>query len=577
MTRPRQVSRIFLTFLSAFLVAAIWSCAAPKRYVHRPLIQEENDRRSVPRPASRKISLFEDAVENIFNREIDEYGNLSSHIRRLGNNHKEAKNRNALDEAPNSSWFTNRHAVQAMSREELRRGPNLGSGPDFSREVTIVAAKSEGVSPGFRVRDAMGNQYFLKFDIKGFPDLNTAAEVVTTKFVYAAGYNTPENYIAFLDPKRLRIGEGVTVRDKSGKHVPMTQSFVKQILDRIQPNADGTYRAVASKFLPGKPLGPFHFAGLRKDDDNDRIEHQHRRELRGYKVIAAWLNSYDTKANNTLDMYATEDDRSFVRHYFIDFATSLGSSGNGAASAARGKMGSFDLWHSLKKIVTLGLYVEPWEKKPRLINPSVGYFDSELFDPGNYSFIIPNPAFQRATELDGFWGAKIVMAFSDQDIRDIVTTGQYVNQDDAEYIAKTLIERRDETGRYWFAKVNPLARFEISADAGMRPVLRFADLAVAAGFEQAEQTQYRSKWLFQDRPLTGDRMVAATPEIIPDRETLRRLEQAFTPEMVDERRILTVVIETQHRRNGPWSKAVRVHIYVPPAGVGSAELVAIER
>jgi len=46
--------------------------------------------------------------------------------------------------------------------------------------------------------------------------------------------------------------------------------------------------------------------GTRKDAGNDHVPHNHRREMRGYKVIAAWLNSVDTKANNTLDMYVEE-------------------------------------------------------------------------------------------------------------------------------------------------------------------------------------------------------------------------------------------------------------------------------
>ena len=138
-------------------------------------------------------------------------------------------------------------------------------------------------------------------------------------------------------------------------------------------------------------------------------------------MIAAWLNSVDTKANNTLDMYVEEDGRQFVKHYIIDFATSLGAGGWGPASASRGKHGAADVGNMLLRALTLGLWVEPYEKKlGEQISPSVGYFDSELFDPGDFAFIIPNPAFKRATELDGFWGAKLVMSFSDADIRAIV-------------------------------------------------------------------------------------------------------------------------------------------------------------
>ncbi len=72
----------------------------------------------------------------------------------------------------------------------------------MSGPISIIKAKAEGVSPGFVMKDAKGEVYFVKFDIKGFPQLNTAAEVISTKFVYACGYNTPENYLSVLDRDR---------------------------------------------------------------------------------------------------------------------------------------------------------------------------------------------------------------------------------------------------------------------------------------------------------------------------------------------------------------------------------------
>ena len=64
--------------------------------------------------------------------------------------------------------------------------------------------------------------------------------------------------------------------------------------------------------------------GLRSDDPNDLIPHEHRRELRGLRVIASWINHWDLKEMNTLDMYVEEGGRKFLRHYLIDFGSSLG-------------------------------------------------------------------------------------------------------------------------------------------------------------------------------------------------------------------------------------------------------------
>ena len=59
--------------------------------------------------------------------------------------------------------------------------------------------------------------------------------------------------------------------------------------------------------------------GVRDDDPNDTVPHEHRRELRGLRVFAAWLNHTDMKEDNTLDMFVEEGGRHFVKHHLVDF------------------------------------------------------------------------------------------------------------------------------------------------------------------------------------------------------------------------------------------------------------------
>ena len=67
-----------------------------------------------------------------------------------------------------------------------------------------------------------------------------------------------------------------------------------------QPN--GKYRAIASRFADGRPVGYFKYYGTRPDDPNDIYPHEHRRELRGNLVFAAWINHDDSRGINSLDM-----------------------------------------------------------------------------------------------------------------------------------------------------------------------------------------------------------------------------------------------------------------------------------
>src|SRR5262245_14969987 len=68
-----------------------------------------------------------------------------------------AANANTLGEVPDSSWFQNRHGMHAMSLTQLVQGPNTGEGPCDDEPWVIVDAKTEGVTPGFRIRDGRGD------------------------------------------------------------------------------------------------------------------------------------------------------------------------------------------------------------------------------------------------------------------------------------------------------------------------------------------------------------------------------------------------------------------------------------
>ena len=87
----------------------------------------------------------------------------------------------------------------------------------------------------------------------------------------------------------------------------MKQGDLDDVFRRSHRSADGTYRAVAARGLPGRTLGGFRYHGTRPDDPNDIVPHEHRRELRALKVFGAWTNLVDMKAGNTLDTSITEN------------------------------------------------------------------------------------------------------------------------------------------------------------------------------------------------------------------------------------------------------------------------------
>jgi hypothetical protein len=66
------------------------------------------------------------------------------------------------------------------------------------------------------------------------------------------------------------------------------------------------------------------------------------------------------------------------------------------------------------------------------------------------------------TPLDGYWGAKRVMAFRNEQIRAILDEGRFQDPKVVDYMTKVLESRRDAIGRAWFKQVLPLKDFALS-------------------------------------------------------------------------------------------------------------------
>jgi hypothetical protein len=413
---------------------------------------------------------------------------------------------NTLGEVPDNAWFTNRHARKRMTREELQRGPGTDHAP--VAPFTVIGGKSDGATPGFRMIDAEKRLYFVKADPLSNPEMASGADVIVSKFLYAAGYNTPENYIVVANVSDFRLSDEARIRASEFQpEEKMTWGDLQDIVNRIPHRPDGSFRIMASYAVEGKPIGPFRFEGSRRDDPNDIVAHENRRDLRGLHVFAAWLNHTDIKAHNTLDTVVEEKGIHFIRHYLIDFGASLGSDSYLPKDPRFGFRYMLprpgEVW---RKMLTFGVVADPWERLEYPDLPTAGNLEAAGFEPEHWTSNYPNPAFLSRQPEDEFWAAKIVTAFSDDDIRAIVETGQFTDPRVIPHITSTLIQRRDKIARAYFSKVLALDQFRIEDGE-----LRFADLG--AGYGLRPDAEYRVRWfLFDDRsgkrsPISSSRSV----------------------------------------------------------------------
>ena len=375
-----------------------------------------------------------------------------------------ALNVNTLDEVPDSSWFTNRIGRRPMTLAEIEKGPDTIDNFNVTDWVVVGGKGPGGMQPGFRAADAHDKRerpqwYQLEGDLSRLRELATGAEMAGTFAYHALGYNVVDTYLVNVDPKRVTIGPGVTIRDESGRR-EFRQADLDDIFRSLAKNPDGTYRMTASRFVEGKALEAFRYHGTRPDDPNDIYPHQHRRELRGNRVFAAWLNHDDSRSINSLDMLVGEKGRQWIRHYMFDFGSLFGST----PRRWSGFEYMYDPDTTVKQLLTLGLWVPPWYRVdyPPDLPVSALRFESEGFEPQGWKPEYPNPAFLNMRPDDAFWAAKILAAFSDEAIAAIVRKARYTEPRATEHLTRVLIERRDKAVRVWINGVNPLTDFALS-------------------------------------------------------------------------------------------------------------------
>ena len=416
-----------------------------------------------------------------------------------------AANINTVDEVPDSTWYTNRLGRRAITPREMAIGPDTTAGPATGRWM-VTSSKSDGVTPGFTIKDANGDRWFLKFDPPGYRGMATGTEVAVTKLMWALGYNVPENHIAYLHREQLAVAADATFTPAGGTKRALRSGDIDRLLQRADREADGSYRVVASRALPGKPVGRIRFTGVRADDPNDVVPHQDRRELRGYGVFAAWLNHVDAKAINSLDTLVTEGGRSYVRHHLIDFGSALGSGGVGPADYWAGQEYLVEPRLAVKQMMGFGLSPAGWHTEAFYESRAIGRLpaDNIGFNPDLWKPRVPNQAFLHARADDKFWAARKLAALQTNLIAAAVHAGDFGDPAAEAFLVRALAQRRDAIERAYLTAVNPIADVVIADN-----VLMFSNVAVDADVARAPQL-YRAVWSTFDNTTRTTRRIAET-------------------------------------------------------------------
>jgi hypothetical protein len=287
------------------------------------------------------------------------------------------------------------------------------------------------------------------------------------------------------------------------------------------------------------------------------IPHEDRRDLRGGRLVAAWLNHFDAREQNTMDTWIAADPRvpdsspGFVRHYYLDTSDSFGSEwADDGISRRLGRSYLLDFGDIGADFVTFGVRSRPWEEARRTRGmEQFGYYHYRDFDPEAWKNEYPNPAFSRATEHDEAWMARILSRFDRADIDALVTLGDFSSSAHADFLAEVLEQRLRKILERYLLRLSPLADGRV--ERGNE--LALTDLAARRGVRSSRGYVYRAR--VEDA--AGGRSV---PVLVGVHGEVRvKLSHRVFPRALpaaDEARYVVVTLD-----NGAAEFPLRAHLY----------------
>jgi len=554
------VARIALGGVLATLLVSVSAQTLPgvthslRHFYPDDPLWRDDDMRTVAPPAEHDLSKSYEFVANTFGDTARSFG--------------PALNVNTLGEVPDSSWFTNRIGQHDMTVDEVLRGPNQVDGPAPGQWL-VTGRPDSGITPKFTIRDARGDTYLIKLDPASNPELPSSVELISTKLFHAIGYHVPQDFIVNFTADQLVVAPGARIRNSVGDRVPIQQADIHRWLRHVPKRSDGSIRALASLWVPGKVVGQFTFNGRRSDDPNDVFPHERRRELRGLRLFAAWLNHDDARAINSIDTYVEENGRRYIRHYLQDFGSNLGSGSTSAQQPRGGYEYLVEPGKIGKGLIGFGLYRRDWMSIEWPDDPSIGNIEADVFDPATWKTEYPNPAFKQMDAADAFWAASIMSRFSDAMIRAVVEEARLTNPEATRFLADVIIKRRDKTVRWGLTRTNPLDRFEVRT--GAVPELVFDNAAVRLHLVQQEP-EYQIAWAPFDNNAGAAGENRATLNTAASRVTIPA--DAWGPQDAAGFRYALATISTIQRAFPHWTKPVVVTIRKRN---GVLDVVGIER
>jgi hypothetical protein len=334
--------------------------------------------------------------------------NVPRHLRRLVGFPKPADDLTEAGGIPDSAIFFNTDLSSVTP--DVIRSYDESIRPQGA--IKITRQKKEGKSKGFFGVDERGEEYIFIVDPPGMEEQVTAAEVIGSTLIRMAGYNVPSSAIVTI--------QGTGNAEFDGR---------RSVATRLVEGYKGHWRNSAFK---------------------------NRREMRATMIFAGWIHNTDWVDHNTGISVVKLDGVPLTRYYIFDFGGSLGSWNIRIKEPRDGwehyvSFHEFFLWPVMRPLEALGLRKKPYQETGVQYSETVGYLDSN-FRPDRYRPNYPNMAWAEMTREDGLWAARLIARYSEEQIKTAVDLARYSRAEDAEYVYRTLLERRKKILDFYTVK-----------------------------------------------------------------------------------------------------------------------------
>jgi hypothetical protein len=207
-----------------------------------------------------------------------------------------------------------------------------------------------------------------------------------------------------------------------------------------------------------------------------------------------------------------------VVHYQLGTSAALGNVWSQSELSRRFGYSYILDWNDMAvDFVTLGAATRKYETVEKAPGHEIfGYWNVADFDPEQWKNEYPNPAFDRMTERDGAWMARILARFTPEMVRTLAEMTKLSDRGNTDYLDAVLRGRLDKILERYLTRLSPVSDVHVEAADRLCAI----DLAEWRGLRDPAHFAYSARrlgggWLPVERR-AGGQICVTLPREVPD-------------------------------------------------------------